>query len=250
MEDVDRPRLDLYKQVAATARTTVKPGDSIPLKGVKAQVVSSDGQFIAKAINGGGPNALCATAERKAPAPPENGRNVGMLFTFGKFTFLDLADLDWASEMALTCPVNRVGTVTIWQTDRHGNLFGAGAPAMLGAIKPQVIVVNNGPRKGLGQVDTAVQSLTRPGYQETAASYADKRSRGCLESRGSGRATSHWPIRTHNTSRDQIANFEETADCKGNWIRASIAPDGKFTITNGRNGFNKSYVARSPQSGS
>ena len=118
------------------------------------------------------PIALCATAERKAPAPPENGRNVGMLFTFGKFTFLDLADLDWASEMALTCPVNKVGTVTIWQTDRHGNLFGAGAPAMLGAIKPQVIVVNNGPRKGLGQVDTAVQSLTRPGYQETAASYA------------------------------------------------------------------------------
>jgi hypothetical protein len=54
----------------------------------------------------------------------------------------------------------------------------------------------------------------------------------------------------HNTSRDQIANFEETADCKGNWIRASIAPDGKFTITNGRNGFSKSYVARSPQSGS
>ena len=112
-----------YKQVAGSARTAGQARDSIPFKGVKAQVVSSDGQFIAKAINGGGPNPLCATAERKAPAPPENWRNVGMLFTFGKFTLLDLADLDWASEMALTCPVNKVGTVTIWQTDRHGNLL-------------------------------------------------------------------------------------------------------------------------------
>lgn len=250
VEDVDRPRLDLYKQVAGSARTTVKPGDSIPLKGVKAQVVSSDGQFIAKAINGGGPNALCATAERKAPAPPENGRNVGMLFTFGKFTFLDLADLDWASEMALTCPVNKVGTVTIWQTDRHGNLFGAGAPAMLGAIKPQVIVVNNGPRKGLGQVDTAVHSLTRPGYQETAASYAYEKITRLPGVEGIWQSHIALADPDHNTSRDQIANFEETADCKGNWIRASIAPDGKFTITNGRNGFSKRYVARSPQSGS
>jgi hypothetical protein len=25
----------------------------------------------------------------------------------------------------------------------------------------------------------------------------------------------------HNTSQDMIANFEETAECKGNWIKAS-----------------------------
>ena len=47
-----------------------------------------------------------------------------------------------------------------------------------------------------------------------------------------------------NTARDQIANLEDTADCKGNWIKASVAPDGKFTITNGRNGYSKTYVAR------
>ena len=47
-----------------------------------------------------------------------------------------------------------------------------------------------------------------------------------------------------NTSEDMIANFEESAECKGHWIRAAIAPDGTFTITNGRNGFSKAYVAR------
>ena len=52
--------------------------------------------------------------------------------------------------MELACPVNRLGEVTIWQTGRHGALDGAGAPGFLYAIRPQVVVVNNGPRKGLG----------------------------------------------------------------------------------------------------
>ena len=35
-------------------------------------------------------------------------------------------------------------------TVRHGALDGAGSPALLAAIRPLVIVANNGPRKGLG----------------------------------------------------------------------------------------------------
>jgi hypothetical protein len=35
-----------------------------------------------------------------------------------------------------------------------------------------------------------------------------------------------------------------SAECQGNWINASVAPDGKFTLTNGRNGFSKTYMAR------
>jgi hypothetical protein len=41
-----------------------------------------------------------------------------------------------------------------------------------------------------------------------------------------------------------IANLEETADCKGNGIKASVQPDGKFAVTNSRNGFSKSYSSR------
>ena len=41
-----------------------------------------------------------------------------------------------------------------------------------------------------------------------------------------------------------IANLEDTPDCKGNWIKASVARDGRFTVTNGRNGFSKTYIAR------
>jgi hypothetical protein len=49
----------------------------------------------------------------------------------------------------------------------------------------------------------------------------------------------------HNTAPDMIANVEETADCKGHWIKASVQPDGRFTLTNGRNGFSRSYKTRS-----
>ena len=115
---------------------------------------------------------------------------------------------------------------------------------MLGAIKPQIIIVNNGLRKGLGQVDAAVQSLTRPGYQETAASYAYEKIAALRGVEGIWQGHLSLADPQHNTARDQIANLEDTADCKGNWIRASIAPDGKFTITNGRNGFSKTYAAR------
>jgi hypothetical protein len=34
------------------------------------------------------------------------------------------------------------------------------------------------------------------------------------------------------------------AECKGNWIKASVGQDGKFTVTNGRNKFSNTYTAR------
>jgi hypothetical protein len=48
----------------------------------------------------------------------------------------------------------------------------------------------------------------------------------------------------HNTAEDMIANVEDTRDCKGHWIRASVGPDGRFTIFNSRNGFSGAYTVR------
>jgi hypothetical protein len=38
-----------------------------------------------------------------------------------------------------------------------------------------------------------------------------------------------------------IANLVATAECSGNLLKASVAPDGTYTMTNLRNGFSKSY---------
>jgi len=40
-----------------------------------------------------------------------------------------------------------------------------------------------------------------------------------------------------------IANLSATDD-KGNWIKASVAADGTYTVTNARNNLAKSYTAR------
>ena len=214
------------------------------MKDVRVDVVASNAQFIANPLRGGGPNPLCATAERKEPAGPENARTIGAMFTYGTFKFLNLTDLDWANEMALTCPVNKLGTVTIWQADRHGSLHGAGAPALLGAIKPQIVLVNNGPRKGLGQVDKNARSITNPGRELLGSeSYQRIAKLPGVDDIWQGHL-SLLTERQYNTSDNLIANFEDTADCKGHWIKASVAPDGRFTMTNGRNGFSKSYRVR------
>jgi competence protein ComEC len=150
IEPANQKWRDIYLNACAAKRTIVKVGDTIPLKGVQIDVVASNGQIVANPLAGGGANPLCASAENKPAEGPENQFMVGSLFTYGRFRFLDLADLDWEKEMELACPTNRLGQVTIWQAGRHGALDGAGAPGFLHAIRPQVVVVNNGPRKGLG----------------------------------------------------------------------------------------------------
>jgi competence protein ComEC len=149
--------------------------------------------------------------------------------------------------MELACPINKLGMVTVYQTGRHGSLDDAGSPPFLGAIQPQMVIVNNGPRKGLGQVDDRIPLITTPGHE--AAPYEKNSYLRLAQIPG---IEAIWQEHLslldsnphHNTSRDMIANFEETKDCKGNWIKASVAPDGEFTITNSRNGFSKTYTAR------
>jgi beta-lactamase superfamily II metal-dependent hydrolase len=247
IEPVNQKWLDSYKTASAGKRTIVKPGDQIPIKGLQALVVSSDQKLLPRPLEGGGPNPLCADAEQKAPAGPENQSMVGMLLTYGKFKFLALIDLDWEKEMELVCPVNKLGAVTIYQTSRHGSFDGAGAPAFLGAIRPQVAVMNNGPRKGLGQVDNTVKSITPVGKKTTPYErngYARLASVPGIEGIWQGHLSLLDKDPKHNTSENMIANFEDTADCKGNWIKASVERDGTFTIVNGRNGFSKTYTAR------
>jgi competence protein ComEC len=234
VEPENRKWFDAYMSVCASRRTSVKAGDRIPLKGLQVDIVSSDGGLLAKPVNGGGPNPLCATAEHKAPEGPENWRMVGALVTYGRFTFLDLGDLNWEKELELSCPVNKLGTVTLYQTSRHGGFDGAGAPAHLNAIKPQVVVANNGPRKGLGGATPGMPKM--PAHYDRIANIPGVEGIWQL----------HLTLldRDHNTAESMIANLEESADCKGNYIKASVARDGKFTVTNGRNGFSKAYTAR------
>lgn len=216
---------EAYKATSEGKRTTLKPGDKIPFPGTDITVVISNGEPIAKAINGGGANALCKDAVQKDADKTENQRSIGFLMTFGKFKFLNMADLTWDKEMELACPVNKVGTVTLFQATHHGFFADySGAPALIWAIKPQVVVVNNGARKGLA--NNAYETMTKiPGVE------------GIWQSHKSSRNDD-----AHNTSEQMIANVDQASD--GHWIKAVVTKDGKFTVTNSRNDFSKSYTTK------
>lgn len=216
-----------YKSVAEGKRTTVKVGDHIPLSGVNVEVISSNGSVLDKPLKGGGPNSFCAGAKQHDPDKTENQRSAGFLLTYGKFKFLDIGDLTWDKEMELACPVNKVGTITLLQATHHGfvNDF-SGAPPLYWALKPQVVVVNDGPRKGL-QVSAWETIQKIPGLEAVWQS--------------------HLALATdteHNTGEKRIANMEPTDQCKGNWLKALISHDGKFTLTNGRNGYTETYTTK------
>ena len=128
VEPMNQKWFDNYMGACRDKRTSVKAGDKIPIKGIEAEVVASNGQIIDKVKGGGKPNPLCAGAENKPKDGAENQLMVSTLFTYGKFKFLDMADLDWEKEMEFACAANRLGEVTIYQAGRHGALDGAGAP--------------------------------------------------------------------------------------------------------------------------
>jgi competence protein ComEC len=216
-----------YLAAAGNRRTVVKPGDKIPLAGVEVVVVSANGDVLPNAMKRGFVNKLCDGAERKPTDNTENSRSTGFLLTYGKFTFLDVGDLTWDREMMLGCPVNKVGEVTLMQATHHGFSNGqSGAPAGIWSLKPQVVVVNNGSRKGFSS--GAYETIAKiPGIEGIWQGH-----KGAMNDAA------------HNTAEDMIANLDEGAADKGNWIKASVSKDGKFTVTNNRNKFSKTYTAR------
>src|SRR6202453_1705690 len=125
-----------------------KPGDALPIPGIKAVVISSNGEVLSSPLPGAGqPNAYCKDSETRPEDQTDNARSLGTLFTFGKIRILDLGDLTWDKEMQLMCPDNRIGKVDILVVSHHG-LFQSSSPALLFAIAPRIAVMNNGAKKG------------------------------------------------------------------------------------------------------
>jgi hypothetical protein len=148
---------------------------------------------------------------------------IALLMTYGKFRMLDPADLTWNKDRELMCPVNRVGTVDLYMTANHGT-DNANSPILVHALRPRVVIADNGPRKGASaEVLQTVKSS--PG----------------LEDYWQG----HYLIaggEKGNVAPDYIANIPDSPD--GKWIKVSAQADGAFTVTNARNNFSKTYKPR------
>src|SRR6188508_1825902 len=143
--------LSAYDSLSAGKRTIVKPGDKVKMTGLDITAVASANQFIRTNLPGGGsPNQSCTGVNPKdesAYPDPDNGESAGFVLTYGRFRTIDLGDLTWNGELDLMCPANRIGTVDLYLTSHHG-LEKSGSPALVQALRPRVVVMNNGTRKG------------------------------------------------------------------------------------------------------
>jgi beta-lactamase superfamily II metal-dependent hydrolase len=201
----------------------VKPGDTIPVKGLNVKVLSANGDVIASPLEGAGqPNDYCASFQPKAEDKSENARSLGTLITFGKFRIIDLGDLTWNKEHALVCPNNKIGKVDVYLTTHHGMNI-SGPACIVDALHPRVAIMNNGARKG-GTVEAWQTIHNSPGLEDIWQV--------------------HYAIaggKENNAPDTFIANIDE--QCEGKYIKLTVMPDGSFTVTNSRNNYSKTYKA-------
>jgi beta-lactamase superfamily II metal-dependent hydrolase len=221
----DRDRFNAYDELRRKiGHTVLKPGDKVPLKGVDIEVVTSAGRLPSKPLKGAGAaNSLCAD-NTQAPSierDVEDDQSIGLLFQFGKFRMLDLADLEAHLCHELACPVNLIGTVDVYHVNVHGQFKGMAAE-LAGAIRPTVAIVGNGARKGSDPATWPILRAT-PGLEDIWQVH--------YSAAGS---------KDTNPPPDFIANPQEPLD-RFAMIKLTVEPDGLYTVTNTRNGFSKTY---------
>jgi beta-lactamase superfamily II metal-dependent hydrolase len=213
-----------YAEIASRGRRMrVQPGDTIPVKGLEVRAVSAGGAVLASPLPGAGqPNSDCAGVHRDYSGS-ENAQSVGLLVTYGEFRLLDLGDLTGDTERQLVCPVNRIGTVTVFVASHHGN-DDANSPSLVHAIRPRVVIIANGALDG--GAPRAVETLRKaPGLEDI------------------------WQLHysllggmQHNAPLAFIANRDQ--NCKGRWLKLTARRDGSLTVYNAGTGFAKQYGAK------
>ena len=203
--------LPMYEALSAGKRTTVKPGDKVPMAGLDVVTVSSNAVGIKTNLPGAGkPNPACAGIEKKdesAYVDPDNGSSAGFVMTFGQFRTVDLGDLTWNGELDIMCPANRLGQVDLYLVSHHG-IERSNSPALVHGLQPRVAIMNNGTRKG-GAPDTFKVLESSPGLEDLWQL--------------------HWSYNVgveHNAPGVFIANLDDNATIAGVLTAPPPAPRG------------------------
>jgi competence protein ComEC len=225
-DEVTQQRWLAYQQLLSSGkykRIVAKPGDTLPIKAISAEIISSDGAVLPKALPGAGqPNPACASSPHPPADKTENPRSLGTLITFGKLKILDLGDLTADKERELMCPVNKIGHVDIYIASHHG-FNQSGSAALVHAITPRVAIVDNGATKGgspsaldIIKSSPNLAALWQLHFSEEAGM-------------------------AHNTVPEFIANPSGPDDA--NYLKLAANPDGSFSIFNSRTKQSQQYSA-------
>jgi beta-lactamase superfamily II metal-dependent hydrolase len=204
-----------------------KPGDVFHIGGMNVTIVMADAKPLPKPLAGAGEdNPSCAGMEGMANnGGEENARSTASVISYGKAKIAAFGDLTWDREKDLFCPTDKIGKVDVLLATHHGTGL-SGSPASLNAMAPVVTIMGNSARKG---ADAARMKTIK----------------------ASPRIQDIWQLHTTtvapdvNVAPEMIANpGTDPAKDKAYALRLRIEKDGKVTVINERNGFNKSYQAR------
>ncbi len=227
----DDPLGIAYRKASAGKRTALKAGDKLPLKGMEARVLTSGGRVIDYATRysdrtvGNPPaNPLCESAPGDLPIDTsDNARSLSILFSFGKFQFLDCGDLTWNVEKRLVCPADLIGSIDVFQVTHHGMDI-SNHPTLLKTIAPSVAVMNNGPTKG-GSAATVKLLKSLPSLK---ALYA-----------------LHKNAATGPDDNADPALTASSVPAEDKFVKVSVAPDGStFTVQIGVDGPAKTFQSK------
>jgi competence protein ComEC len=206
-------RAEQYRAAAQNETNTLRAGDQFDLPSGKTpltvRVLTASGEVVA---NDGPANPFAKEHQAQPEDTSDNAKSLSLLFRMGDFTFLTCGDLTWNTEAKLMVPNNPIGRVELFMVTHHG-LDVSNNPVLVRAIEPRVAVMCNGPEKGCA----ARTWDTLRACDTLQAVYQLHRNVKLGEK--------------DQTPAELIANTESTATCKGRFVKASVAADGKsYTV--------------------
>jgi beta-lactamase superfamily II metal-dependent hydrolase len=238
-----------YPQLYARGKHTVaRPAMKIPVAGLDVLVVTSAGETIKAALPGAGrANPYCASF-KPGENNAEDPMSVGIHVTFGKFRTIHLGDLTKNKEFELMCPNNRIGAVDVLLGLHHG-VDSSNSEVLVHALHPRVAIMNNGTRKG-GPPDVMKTLYSSPDLEDLWQMHFSQLSGqeytvpGLFIANLLDQPLAAMPVAP--IAAPQPGPDAPPAPVHNGiayWIKVSAQADGSFTVTNGRNGFAKTYRA-------
>jgi competence protein ComEC len=223
-QDIQPEYIEAYRKTTQGKTITLNALDEIKFKSgaVRLRVLASNGVVAGEPADA--PQIVPCGSEFKPVAEDksDNAKSIAVLLTFGRFKYFSGGDLTWNVEHKLVCPKNIPGAVDVYYVDHHGMDSSNNTDLVLG-LNPKVAVIGNGPRKG-GEVRTFADLKKVPNIEIYQL---------------------HRNVQTtdkDNTTAEYTANDQE--ECQGNFIKVSVASNGKYSMTIPAKGITRNYQAR------
>ena len=210
-------RIAKYRAASNNDSKTLRAGDQLILKGTAEEpaVIATIVAASRRTIDGGEPNPYAAEHQPRDRDASDNAESLAMVIECGEFRLYCGGDLTWNVEADLVTPNNAIGPVDVYMVTHHG-LPSSNNPVLVKAVDPTVAVMCNGPSKG--------------GHPDVLATLRERTENGSLEAWFQLHQNLSVPVASQ-TNAARIANRDDTASCRGRFIRVQHQPgDDDFTV--------------------